>query len=209
MAAWSAEALVDLLRRVAERYEAQRTKAYALGGTALTLVGLKASTADVDFAFEDRGDAEVFAAALRYSSLEELSGLEVHWMEGMGLAVAESRRTGVRFDLYAGRVGAALLSPGMKGRSRLVASPGWVDLRVLSVEDVVLLKLAAGREKDRDDLTLALRLRRVDWEIVASELDWQVANSSRGEELASKVAASLEEWPEIPAPGWFRRRLGV
>ncbi len=207
MAAWSKETLLNLLGRVAERYEAPRMRAYALGGTALTLTDLKPSTVDVDLAFEDRKDAEAFASALRYSGLEELAGLEVYWIEGMGLIVAESKRTRVRLDLYAGRVYLALLSPGMRERSRSVDVLKWLELRALTLEDVTLLKLAAGREKDRDDLILALRLRKIDWGVVASELDWQVGNSPWGEELASRVASSLEEWPEIPVPRWFRRRL--
>ncbi len=209
MRAWGAGDLARLLEGVAERYEALATRAYALRGTALTLLGLKASTLDVDLAFEGWGGVRAFASALRYSGLEELSGLEVSEDERAGLAVAESRRAGVRFDLYAGRVMAAAISPGMVERSVDYASLGWLELRVLSLEDVALLKLAAGREKDREDLVAALRVRRVDWDVVASELDWQAANSPRGEELLSKVSASLREWRDVPALHWIRGRLGL
>ncbi len=59
--------LMTLLREVTSRFSSGEVSIYAIGGTALTLLGLKPSTVDVDFVVETLDDLRTLRSALKYS----------------------------------------------------------------------------------------------------------------------------------------------
>lgn len=59
--------LMTLLREVTSRFSSGEVSIYAIGGTALTLLGLKPSTVDVDFVAETLDDLRTLRSALKYS----------------------------------------------------------------------------------------------------------------------------------------------
>ena len=63
-----------LLKEITSRFTLREVSVYAIGGTALTLLGLKPSTVDVDFIMETLSDLRTFRSALKYSlGAKELS----------------------------------------------------------------------------------------------------------------------------------------
>ncbi len=185
---WDSRKLLSMLEFVAKGYEPPGEVAlYAMGGTAMTLLGLKTSTEDVDFLVSD--EAERFISALRYSNTFRLKGT---FPMRSGAVVVESL-DGERMDLYVGRVFEIRFTPSMRDRSSLVADLGWLKARSLSAEDIVLMKLYSGRDKDRADLEEIVAHFPVDWSVIEGELGGQQ------EQVGTVVRERMREWNLRPS----------
>src|SRR3990172_5114657 len=100
----------------------------AAGGTAMTLLGLKASTKDIDFT-GPREDIAAFQAALR------------------------SLPHGMKVDVWPdGQVFSQILPSDYLDRSRKIRRLGRVDLRALHPLDIVLSKMGRLDERDEQDI---------------------------------------------------------
>ncbi len=68
---WDSRKLLSMLEFVAKEYEPPGEVAlYAMGGTAMTLLGLKTSTEDVGFLVSDEAEAERFISAMRLQYIQ-------------------------------------------------------------------------------------------------------------------------------------------
>ncbi len=177
---------------------------YAIGGTALTLLGLKPSTVDVDFVVETLDDLKTLRSALKYSlGAKELSSEDPKRGDQHTVFI-----DGLRLDLYWGGVDAIVLTHSMKLRAREVNSVDWVRLMVPSHGDLLLMKLLAGRDKDLSDAVTIVRTGGYrTWEVAASELIKQVGLTDRPRRLLSRIGLSLSEWTDLRPPRSIHRLI--
>lgn len=128
----------------------------ACGGTALTLLGYKESTKDVDFLVPEAGEYGRLIDFLRGAGYEHLGGYK--W-----------KRAGeaMEYDLFPGKkvfMTELLTSPLEAGGHRVIMEFNKLYLGVLNSYDLMITKLARGAEVDYQDCLTLLRNEKLDWE---------------------------------------------
>jgi len=78
----------------------------------------------------------------------------------------------------------------MKARATKALEYGKLILKLLSPEDVVLLKAAAGRDRDLEDIALTVRKIGIKWRYIIKALEEQCPETA--EKYAAQVLESLE-----------------
>jgi len=126
----------------------------ACGGTALTLLGYKPSTVDVDFVIPVEKEYKRLTAFLAHAGYERQSG---HRWQRPGEVVL--------FDLFAGNyvyTTGLLDSPLEEGRHRKIREFKRIYLGVLNPIDLIITKLFRGSEIDFQDCELLFRSEKID-----------------------------------------------
>lgn len=152
---------------------------YLLGGSAMTVHGLKAQTEDIDLAVSVVSEFEHV-----YHTLTEKGftvGAEpTAAFEDIGRTVElQHEQRGFRIDLFEQQVvGKVWLTDRMRDRATDFWSGTHVSAYTLSDEDMFLLKavsggdIASGRRRDIEDMRIYAQ-RGIDYETVISEIDAQ------------------------------------
>ena len=123
------------------RYMEKEVEVYALGGTALTIRGIKSSTKDVDLNVES---AEQYTYLIKlFTDLGFEKTGSIRWLTQERFAI----------DVFSGSniLGTALLSDCLQ-KSKFIRHFGKLKLYTLSLEDVIISKLARGDDRDFMDI---------------------------------------------------------
>ena len=126
----------------------------ACGGTALTLLGYKESTKDVDFLVPVEAEHQHLLQFLRTAGYAPTSGYG--W---------KRRDEGIIFDLYPGKKvyeTELLSSPLEEGGNRKIREWAKIYLGVLNPTDLIISKMFRGTEADIEDSLTVLRSEKVD-----------------------------------------------
>jgi hypothetical protein len=146
----NANELFELLRSLS-KYVDQEIRMYALGGTALTILGIKESTLDIDI------DVHSSAEYKRLCLLFEQIGFKrigtIRWQTQEGLF----------FDLFQGSniLGTALQSDYMT-KSKFIRAFGNVKLYTFCLDDIIISKLARGDMRDFEDIKAIFESNNID-----------------------------------------------
>jgi hypothetical protein len=152
---------------------------YLLGGSAMTVHGLKAQTEDIDFAL---GVVSEFEHV--YQTLQSQGFIVVdeptEGFENVGKTVElQHDDRGLRVDIFERQVvGKVWITERMQGRAEEFWSGSHAAAFVLSDEDMFLLKavsggdLTSGRRRDIEDMRTYAQ-RGLDWEVILTEIDEQ------------------------------------
>jgi len=144
----SAEELLELIESISKFIE-KEIKMYALGGTALTILGIKKSTMDVDINIESNSEYKYICKIFDDLGFERNG---IHWISQEGLA----------FDMFYGSniLGTELL-PDCIDKSKFIKSFGNIKLYTLPLEDIIISKLARGDSRDFDDIKGILGIEKI------------------------------------------------
>ena len=126
----------------------------ACGGTALTLMGYKESTKDVDFLVPELKEYQRIVAFLESAGYRRET--QYGWKRE-----AET----ILFDLYLGKkvyVTELLTSPLIRGGSRLWRRWSKIEISILNPLDLIISKMFRGTEVDIQDSLLLLARESVD-----------------------------------------------
>ncbi|MBI5388746.1 hypothetical protein HZB01_00020 [Candidatus Woesearchaeota archaeon] len=136
----NADALYAFLESIGKFFE-QKIKFYALGGTALTILGIKPSTLDLDFNIHS--EKEYQHAILIFTDIGFRKIGDYKWITQEGFAL----------DIFHGSyiLGTQLL-PDALAKSKPIRKFGNIELFVLSLEDIIISKLARGDSRDFVDI---------------------------------------------------------
>jgi len=107
---------------------------YCVGGTALTMIGKKYSSTDIDFIVPHEDLATITSITA-----------EIEYKEKIAIDVTDA------LGLWGNNMGYAL-PPDYKERSRKISSCENLNLFVLCELDLLVTKAIAGRQKDHDDI---------------------------------------------------------
>jgi hypothetical protein len=134
----------------------RRIKVYLIGGCAMTFMGRKVATKDIDVVFDATNDAKDFVAAMQLTGFKHVRSAGGPCSALGAFAIMEDSDE-MRFDVYDRQVCKGLeLSPGMKARARSYKKFGNLDVFLMASEDIFLFKGITEREADLDDMkTLA------------------------------------------------------
>ncbi|MBU0614896.1 MAG: hypothetical protein KJ601_02285 [Nanoarchaeota archaeon] len=145
----NAEALFELLNSLS-RYIERRIKMYALGGTALTILGIKNSTLDIDIDIDSYKDYGYICKIFEQIGFKRIG--TIRWQTQEGLF----------FDLFSGSniLGTELL-PDFLSKSKFIKSFGNIELYTLAFEDIIISKLARGDPRDFLDIKMILENQKI------------------------------------------------
>ena len=151
----NATELFTLLESLSSFVE-EKVQMYALGGTALTILGIKPSTLDIDINIDSSKQYNYICKIFERIGFKRIG--TIRWLTQEGLA----------FDLFYGSniLGTALL-PDCLEQSKFIKSFGNIELYTLSSDDIIISKLARGDERDFNDIRNILEKERIDLQKLA------------------------------------------
>lgn len=154
---------------------------YSIGGTAMMFLGLKNSTLDIDLVFENEEERTLFKNAIQELGYQELNAMKVY---GAKKNTPEMFTLGVeRFDLFVDNIVDFVFSDNMKRRAKQIRQfSDNLIIKVADVHDLILMKCATDRLKDKDDVMSILKNTNINFDIIIKEVKDQV---KLGRELAS------------------------
>lgn len=143
---------------------------FLIGGAAMIRYGLKAATKDIDVLLPTVQETKEMIQALsklRYRVLH-IDRLAPEYLAMFTTQILENA-DGFRWDIFHEIVCRKLkLSTGMIERSTVLFKSGLLTVRLISKEDIFLLKTVTERDDDETDLLLLAR-SKIDWEVVLKE----------------------------------------
>ena len=155
----------------------------ACGGTALTLLDIKASTKDVDLLVPETDEYNYLLKILKDLGYKSASG--VGW----------ARDDGFTFDLFRGKsvhTTELLESPLDKGNNIPVKEFSYIYLGVLNYYDLLLSKIFRGTSVDMDDCMMLMKAKRT--EIDIARLSQRFKETASYDVSEDKVNNNLEHF---------------
>ena len=145
---------------------------YAIGGTAMMLLGIKNATLDVDFVFDKKTDREELMTALRKLGAKESDVTLVYGLKNNTPLMLEFKDC--RFDLFMNKIITSTFSDTMKGRAQETHEFGNLIIKVANPSDILIMKSVTSRAKDSNDIVAIINKSHLDWNVVVEESQEQV-----------------------------------
>ncbi len=154
--------------------------AYAIGGTAMMFLGYKEATLDIDLVFANDKDKNIFRKAAENLGFREMNSIKVYGTKKNQPVMLKLDDT--RFDLFVNKVIDFMFSENMQNRANQTHQFGEnLILKIANPHDIILMKCATDRLKDKDDAIRIIQNTKIIWNIIVEEAKNQV---KLGEERA-------------------------
>ena len=179
---------LDYINQILEKVGSllkRKVTAYHIGGNAMCVLAIKATTKDTDLILLTEDEIHTFRTSLLDAGFMEVEIVNQEYVGLDAFAMFEEKAEGyinepiiprMRVDLFLKRVCHRLtLSEGMISRSADYLRFGNLQNRICSKEDIFLFKALAGRPRDIEDM---YRLARFgfNWSAVEGEIEYQKKN---------------------------------
>lgn len=153
-----------------------KTECLVVGGTAMLFYGAKETTKDVDIITMDEQSFDAIKKALENIGFAERNLFTIfkHY-ELIELVKKDKRKPvimeskDIRMDLFCREIICFKVSDSMLERVREVHELNNLIVKIMSPEDIILLKCATEREKDRLDALELIKKFNINWSIVIKE----------------------------------------
>ena len=144
---------------------------YAIGGSAMMHYGAKVDTKDVDLVFLEEKSLEEVKKTLSAMGFDEKQSMIKIFKryETAKKTPVMMVRGDERFDLFLKEIITMKMSEGMIERVRETHEFHNCIVKIVSPEDIFLLKSATEREKDKADALSLLEKFKLDWRIIIDE----------------------------------------
>lgn len=164
-----------LLKVIANNLE-EDIECIAFGGTAMMFYNYKTSTKDIDLVFQSQKDRDIFIKAITKLGYQEKKSLLNIYVEGKREDPNAPKmyvNQDERFDLFAERIFKTAVTKEICKRAEQLQDfigKNRLRLRILSPEDLVLLKSVTSRERDFDDIkTILSQRKQFNWDAIIDE----------------------------------------
>lgn len=164
----------------------KRVHLIACGGTALTLLGIKSSTKDIDLIVPDTTEYDYLIGILKQLGYKSASGWG--WQRGDDFI----------FDLFRGKAvhtTELLVSPLEEGHHTLIKEFSRIYLGVLNYYDIIISKLFRGTTVDIDDCLSLVKDKRD--EIDIKRLESRFRETAAYDVSEDNVSKNLEHFLKI------------
>lgn len=149
----------------------EKIECLAIGGTAMMFYGAKTETKDVDLVFLNKRSFDIVKQALfeiGFNEKKRIQPIFAHYEYATNKPVMmEGKDT--RFDLFLNEVICFKISETIMSRVKEVHEFANFIVRLASPEDIILLKCATERQKDRQDAVSLMDKFNIDWSIILQE----------------------------------------
>jgi len=161
-----------LLLNVARRLT-KKINVYAIGGTAMMFLGFKDATLDIDLVFENKKDRDIFKEAVKSLGYLEMDAIKVY---GVKRNTPEMfKLNDERFDLFVVEVIDFIFSDTMRQRAEQIHQFGDnLILKIANSHDIILMKCATDRIKDKDDARKIINSIKINWDVIITEAKKQM-----------------------------------
>ena len=161
-----------LLLNVSRRLTRKITS-YAIGGTAMMFLGFKDATLDIDLVFENEKDRAVFKEAVKSLGYLEMDAIKIY---GAKRNTPEMLKLDdERFDLFVVEVIDFIFSKNMRQRAEQIHQfEHNLVLKIANPHDIILMKCATDRIKDKDDARRIINSTKINWDIIIDEAKKQM-----------------------------------
>ncbi|MBI2208558.1 hypothetical protein HYU50_03605 [Candidatus Woesearchaeota archaeon] len=151
----------------------KKVTAYAVGGTAMMFLGIKDSTLDIDLVFENEKDKDTFKDAIKSFGYREIDTIKVYGTRRNHPEMLKLNDE--RFDLFVVNVIDFVFSENMQKRAESIHQFGEnLILKIADPHDIILMKCATDRLKDKDDARKIIDLGKIKWELLVEEAKKQI-----------------------------------
>ncbi len=140
---------------------------FVIGGSAMMYHGVKSSTKDIDVVLKSPEDAKTLLNVLKRLGFKEKSA-NILYLKKKNTPVL-MQRGDERIDMFKRKIINFMLTDSIAGRADSVYEYGKLVVKVVSPEDIILLKCATERAGDRVDAAEIIKRFDVDWETVLGE----------------------------------------
>jgi len=160
--------LLNVTRRLTKKITV-----YAIGGTAMMFLGFKDATLDIDLVFENEKDRTVFKEAVKSLGYLEMDAIKVYGVKRN--APDMFKLNDERFDLFVVEVIDFIFSDSMRKRAEQIHQfEENLILKIANPHDIILMKCATDRIKDKDDARRIINSTKIDWDIIVEEAEHQI-----------------------------------
>lgn len=125
----------------------------AVGGTALTLLGIKESTKDIDFDLPESSDCKIIEGILKDLNFEK-KGFSWFATTNIGITRIDLFKGGYIFNIQ--------LLDDYINKTRIITKIGNITLKTISLQDIIITKIGRGDERDFDDIKQIYEKERID-----------------------------------------------
>jgi hypothetical protein len=147
--------------------------AYAIGGTAMMFLGFKDATLDIDVVFDNEENKETFKKAAKKLGYKEMDAIKIYGVKRNTPDMLKINDE--RFDLFVNEVIDFIFSDKMKERAKQMHQFGDnLILKIANPHDIILMKCATERIKDKDDARSIIENTDIDWDIIIGEAKNQI-----------------------------------
>lgn len=149
----------------------RRIECYVIGGSAMMFYGAKAETLDVDLVFLNKKDLDEVKEALISMGFEikgSLVKVFKRYKTTSNTPIMMVRKD-ERFDLFVKEIISSAMSDTITQRVKETHEFNNLIVKVVSPEDIILLKCATEREKDRYDALSLIKKYNINWDIIIKE----------------------------------------
>ncbi len=168
----------------------KRITVYAVGGTAMMFLGIKDTTVDIDLVFENEKDKNIFKEAIKSLGYREIGTVTIYGAKRNHPEMLSLNDE--RFDLFVVEVIDFIFSNTMQKRAESIHQFGDnLVLKIADPHDVIVMKCATDRIKDKDDARKIINSRKITWEILIEEAKKQIELGK--ERAAFELGEFLEE----------------
>src|SRR3989344_3888417 len=163
----------NLFTSIAKRLDKKIT-IYAIGGTALMFLGLKANSLDIDLIFTNDKDRQAFKKAAESLGYGEMDAKVVYGDRSNKPILI--KLDDARIDLFLLKVITSTFSKQMQKRSEdtIRQFNDNLIIKIADIHDLIIMKAVTGREKDELDILNIINNSKINWDLIINEAENQV-----------------------------------
>ncbi len=162
---------------------------YAIGGTAMMFQGLKQATLDIDLVFKNQEEKNIFKKATETLGYKDFDAIKAYGKKDNKPDMVSLGD--VRIDLFVKKIISFQFTEEMQSRAVDTHEYQNLIIKIVDFHDIILLKCATDREKDKDDVKDIIENRRIDWDLIIQETKNQIKHGK--ETIAMNLGCFLEE----------------
>src|SRR5579872_3079645 len=176
----------------------KKMQVYLIGGCAMTFMGAKAATKDIDVIVTSPKEAANLKVAMEDSGFRHVNKLTGEY-KALDATVIMERADKMRFDVFTRKVcGKLEIDEKMQSRATFYRTFGNLDVYLMSGEDIFLFKGITERTTDLDDMLIFVQ-RGINWDVVKDECFSQKKSAQWADFLGVKLL-DLKEKHGIDSP---------
>ncbi|MFH1592851.1 MAG: nucleotidyltransferase [Candidatus Woesearchaeota archaeon] len=159
---------INLLKTIGADLE-RKIEALVIGGSAMMFLGAKTETKDIDLVLMREEDFLLIKKILKKNGFTEkrLRIIRGDYEPKINPTFLEGMNT--RFDLFFKEVVCIKITESILERVKEVHQFGKLVVKVLSPEDIILMKCTTERTGDRDDGKSLVEKFKINWDIILEE----------------------------------------
>lgn len=150
----------------------ERIECYVIGGSAMMFYGAKEETKDVDLVFLKKEDLEKVKKVLEkmnFRDKKELVKIFRRYEDNKNRPIMMVGKNNERIDLFFKEIITFEMSDTIIKRIKETHEFDNLIIKVVSPEDIILLKCATEREKDRFDALSLMNKFEISWNVIIDE----------------------------------------